>query len=245
MDFKRPASLFPTRLGGREMIKSAARLAELEPEGLAAIGQGWQQRKSAQTRIAILEAAVDCLEKYGYASTTTQLIAQTAEISRGAMLHHYATKQDLIAALIDYTFYKRMEGFIARIKGLTDEQRVHEHAGMELYWQSLLTREFNAFLELSMASRTDAELRAIFLPKARRYDRIEREAVLGAFPEWQDKMDLHQLAMDFTIASMEGLLLNRDVWDDRERRVRLRQFISKVILMLRDGDLAAPPLSAG
>ncbi len=222
------------------MIKSAAHLAELEPEGLAAIGPGWQQRKSAQTRIAILEAAVDCLQRYGYASTTTQLIAQTAEISRGAMLHHYATKQDLIAAVIDYTFYKRMESFIGRIRGLSDEQRVHEHAGIELYWQSLLTREFNASLELSVACRTDVELQAIFLPKARRYDRIEREMVMSVFPEWQDKAEVYELAMDFCIAGMEGLLLKREVWNDRKRRVRLRQFISKAILMLRDGEIAAP-----
>ena len=54
-----------------ELLKT---LAHLEPEGLTADGQGWQQRKSVQTRIAILEAAVDCLERYGYASTTTCLL---------------------------------------------------------------------------------------------------------------------------------------------------------------------------
>ena len=32
-------------------------LAQLEPEGLAAEGPGWQQRKSALTRTTILEAA--------------------------------------------------------------------------------------------------------------------------------------------------------------------------------------------
>jgi AcrR family transcriptional regulator len=159
------------------------------------------------------------------------------------MLHHYATKQDLIEALIDYIFYKRMENFLTRIRTLTDEQRVREHVGIELYWQSLLTREFSAYLELSMAGRTDAELRAIFLPKARRYDRIEREAVMSAFPEWRDKAEIYELAMDFCIAGMEGLLLNRDVWDDRKRRIRLRQFISRAILMLRDGELVPAPFS--
>src|SRR5579859_7872919 len=117
-------------------------LSQLEPEGLAAEGPGWQQRKSALTRTTILEAAIDCLEKYGYARTTTQLIAQTAGISRGAMLHHYATKQELIASVIDYTVYKRMESFMQRIKDLTDAERVEEQAGIELYWQSVQTREF-------------------------------------------------------------------------------------------------------
>ncbi len=221
------------------LTSTAQNLAQLVPEGMAAEGQGWQQRKSAQTRIAILDAAVDCLQRYGYAATTTQLISQTAEISRGAMLHHYATKQDLIAAVIDYTLYRRMELFLARIRSLSEKQRVLDHAGIELYWESLLTREFTAFLELSNASRSDAELREIFLPKARRYDRVERQAVLQAFPEWKDKLDLFELAMDFCIAGMEGALHNREIWDDRTRKVRLRAFISHVILLLRDGALSA------
>jgi len=215
-------------------------LASLEPEGLGAEGQGWQQRKSAQTRIAILEAAIDCLKEHGYARTTTQLIAQTAEISRGAMLHHYATKQELIASLIDYAFYRRMELFLARINELTDDERVQRHAGIELYWKSLLTREFNATLELSMAARTDAELRAILLPKHQEYDRIERETVRRAFPEWHKDAARYELAMDFCIASMEGLLLNRDVWKGRRRRVMLRAFISNTLQLLRDGKLDLP-----
>ncbi len=215
-------------------------LAELEPEGLATAGQGWQQRKSIQTRIAILEAAIDCLEKHGYARTTTQMIAQTAEISRGAMLHHYATKQDLIAAVIDYTFYKRMEQFAGRINELTEEARVQEHAGIELYWQSVVSREFTAYLELSVASRTDDELREIFLPKAKQFVRIERLKVLQVFPEWNDKLELFELCMDFCIAGMEGLLLNREVWEGEERLALLRSLISQTILGLRDGRLQPP-----
>ena len=217
-----------------ELLKT---LAHLEPEGLTADGQGWQQRKSVQTRIAILEAAVDCLERYGYASTTTQLIAQTAEISRGAMLHHYSTKQELIEAVIDYTFYKRMESFLDRIRALGEDQRVKEHAGIELYWESLQTREFTATLELANAARTDAYLRSVYIPRAQLYDKTERQHVFAAFPEWHAEKERYELSMDFCIASMEGLLMNREVWDFRERRVRLRTFISNIILMLRDRTL--------
>jgi AcrR family transcriptional regulator len=211
-------------------------LAQLEPEGLSAEGQGWQQRKSALTRITILEAAIDCLERCGYARTTTQLIAQTAGISRGAMLHHYATKQDLIASVIDYTVFKRMEAFLVRIQTLSEEQRVRYNAGVELYWQSLLTREFTAYLELKVAARTDAELREIFLPKAREYDQIERREVKRAFPEWADNPG-YALAMDYCIASMEGLLLNRDIWDSRDRRVALRRLISRTLTLIREHTL--------
>ncbi len=215
-------------------------LATLEPDGLDAEGQGWQQRKSIQTRVAILEAAIDCLEQRGYARTTTQMIAQTAQISRGAMLHHYATKQDLVGAVIDYTFYKRLEKFIARINGLSEKERVNENAGIEVLWQSLLTKEYAAYLELAVAARTDPELRDIFLPKARRFVEVERETNLKAFPEWADKLADYELARDFCAAAMEGLLLNREVWDDRNRRVKLRALISQTVLALRDGRLNVP-----
>lgn len=220
--------------------KAVKGLAELEPEGLAPEGNGWQQRKSAQTRIAILEAAIECLSKYGYARTTTQLIAQVAEISRGAMLHHYATKQELIASVIDYTFYKRMEIFLNGITSLTDEQRVQDIVGVERYWESLLTREFAAYIELLMAARTDDELREIFIPKAQRYDRVEREEVLRVFPEWQDQPDAYALAMDFCVATIEGLLLNREIWSEQARRQVLRNLVSKILLMLRTGEIEVP-----
>ena len=215
-------------------------LAKLEPEGLDAEGQNWQRRKSIQTRLAILEAAIDCLQLNGFARTTTQLIAQMAGISRGAMLHHYATKQDLIASVIEYTFYRRMENFLGAIGNLTEDERIDRNAGIEIYWQSLLTREFGAYLELMMAARTDAELRETFLPKARHYERLERAEVFRAFPEWKGDPGAYELAMDFCIAGMQGLLLHRDIWDERERRVRLRTFISTTILMLRSGGIKAP-----
>ena len=219
-------------------------LAELVPEGLGAEGSGWQQRKSAQTRVAIMRAAITCLEEQGYARTTTQLIARVAEISRGAMLHHYATKQELIGSVIDYTMYRRMEQFVDGIRGLSEAQRIDQLAGIELYWQSLLTPEFTAYVELLLAARTDPELGEIFYPKARAYDRVERSVVLRAFPEWGNKTAEFDLAMDFCIASMEGLLLNRTIWDNLKRRQLLRGFVSQVIRMLREGRLVPEDLAA-
>ena len=210
-------------------------LRTLEPAGMAGEDDPWQKRKSAQTRVAGLDAAVECLATQGYARTTTQLIALTANISRGAMMHHYATKQDLIDSVIDYTFFKRMELFGREVKRLSDRERVEEQAGIELFWQTLLTREYQAYLELSIAARTDAELRAIFEPKARRFDEVWRQSTARLFPEWADKQDKLMIAIDFCQAAMEGLLLNRSIWEPRERRIAVRKMVSDAILSLRRG----------
>ena len=214
-------------------------LAQLEPDGLGAEGQTWQQRKSVQTRIAILEAAIDCLQQHGYGRTTTQLIAEMAGISRGAMLHHYATKQDLIASVIDYTVYKRMELFLDGVRALKDSARINEMAGIEISWRSMLTREFAAYLELSIAARTDPDLAEIFLPKARRFDKTELAEIIRAFPEWADDPDGYALAMDYCASALLGLTINRDIWPEGDQR-SLCRFVGETIAMVRTGELTIP-----
>ena len=54
--------------------------------------EGWQAKKSAMTREAILEAAIHCIIDHGYAQTTTSLIADHANVSRGAMTHHFPSR---------------------------------------------------------------------------------------------------------------------------------------------------------
>jgi len=215
-------------------------LKQLEPEGLAAEGPKWQQLKSSQTRTAILEAAIDCLERYGYSQTTMQTIAEVAKISRGAMTHHYASKRELISAVIDYLFYKRMEAFIGRIRTLTERQRVDENLGIEQAWEGYITREYRAYLELTIAARSDDELSRLFLPKARRYDRILRTEQLRVFPEWRNKPELLEHASDVCQAMFEGLVLTGPIWKSPEREAMARAILALVIRQLRDGELLLP-----
>ena len=215
-------------------------LEQFEPKGLAPDGPKWQQQKSSQMRTAILEATIDCLEELGYSRVTIKLIADAAKVSSGAMTHHYASKHELISAVIDYLFYKRMELFVAKIQSLSEKQRVNENLGIELAWEDHFTREYRACLQLSVAAQTDEELSRIFLPKAQLYDRMLHAESMRIFPEWRDKPQWLQHASDLVEAVLEGLVLNRVIWDDAEREAVLRAFIASVIRKLRDGELRLP-----
>lgn len=205
------------------------------PDGLDLDAPGWQQRKSAQTRVAILEAAIDRLGKVGWARTTTQEIAEAAGVSRGAMLHHYATKLDLVAGVIDYIFYKRMKEFAEQVGGLSERARVEEQQGLELLWQTMLGREYQAQVELAVAAKTDIDLAALYEPAAIRFNAAWRAEIGKLFPEWSRTGDKLMLAVDFAQSTLDGLLLNRTIWPERERRVAVRQLLNIALLMLRDG----------
>ncbi len=212
-------------------------LSLFEPEDLNPAGAGWQQRKSAQTRVSILEAAIDCLASHGYARTTTQLVAETAGISRGAMLHHYPTKGLLVEAIVAYCFYKRMEMLANGVRNISEMQRVQEFAGLEILWRSFFTREHRAYLELAIAARTDAELGDNFLPKARRFARIWREAGVKVFPEWAGDPERLARASDLVEAVLEGAALNHDLWDSPDRVAKLRRFLRHLVGQIYAGAL--------
>jgi AcrR family transcriptional regulator len=213
-------------------------LSELEPAGLARADAGLQQRKSSDTRIAVLDAAIDCLAELGYSRTTNRLIAKRAGVSRGAMLHHYATRQELIESVIDYAFYCHMEEFGRAIRGLSDQERKRDNSGISLDWELFLSRPHKAYLELTMAARTDKELRDLFVPKAQRHDRIWCDQLLAVFPEWSSDLELLNRSRRVVTAMMSGMILNRDIWNDQAMEQTLLQFLADILIKLREGELA-------
>ena len=87
-------------------------MAESRPEPNRTVEKTWQQTKSEQTRENILASAIDCFYELGYSSTTTDNIAKKAGVSRGAMLHHFPTRFDLINAAVQCLRHRWRSRFI-------------------------------------------------------------------------------------------------------------------------------------
>lgn len=220
-------------------MSDALALASLMPDSLAEERSAeeperWQQRKSRATRNALLQAALECLAEHGYAACSLQTVAGRANISRGAMLHHYASKLDLMAAVIEYAFYRRMADYLARISALSEEARAVDNAGIAISYEVCRTPEYAAYLELHTASRSDPELRAIFLDRARRFDRVWRDEIERAFPEWSGDARL-ELLDDYVWSVVEGLALNIDIWNSPARADALLRFVARTIQAVREG----------
>ena len=135
----------------------------------AELQKTWQQTKSENTRNAILDAAIACFYEFGYNNTTTDKIAKEAGVSRGAMLHHFPSKIDIVRAAVDHLHAKRLKAFrnsIAAIPGGADRVKL----GVQAYWKHVNHPMFVAFFELSVAARTDPELEAILGPAQAAFD---------------------------------------------------------------------------
>ncbi len=169
----------------------------------------WQQTKSQLTRTAILQAAVDCFYEIGYSKTTTENIAKKAKVSRGAMLHHFPTRFDLIKATVEYLNQLRLEMFareeFAAQKG-AEHTRVEE--GIDIYWKQLNTPAFIVFFELKVVARTDTELAAVVEPALRKFEAAWYEAVKDVFPDLA-LSEAFQRTNYLTQLMLEGMAVER------------------------------------
>lgn len=188
----------------------------------------WQAQKSAMTRDKILDAAIDCFIKLGYTNVTTAKVASAAGVSRGAMLHHFPSKTELIQAAIEYLHDKLIEDFTSRVEVIAGSStgKKHRRRGLDAYWSHLTSDLFMAYHELCVAGRTDPELRAILEKSTIAFDQHVREATAELFGEWSDTGDRFLLAMDVTKFLMEGMAVGQMVTNREERVQRLLNYLA-------------------
>lgn len=115
------------------------------------------EERNAETRAKLIEAAIHCLRTYGYAATSVTLVAEMAQLSRGAVLYQYGSKVDLMLAVAEYVVNEQNRFMKARVQqyapgrdrwiGLTDAT-----------WESVNQPGSLALLEIMMATRSDADL---------------------------------------------------------------------------------------
>jgi AcrR family transcriptional regulator len=62
------------------------------------------QRNPDQTRVRLLQAAVEAMQRSGPTSLTLDQVARQAGVSKGGLLHHFSTKEALLEAVIRRLF---------------------------------------------------------------------------------------------------------------------------------------------
>lgn len=125
-----------------------------------------REKQTARARKAICAATIWCLDRFGYAETSINRITRRAGISRGALTHHFHSKEDLIVETFAFLLQEPADALVRR--AAVAETHLQEDGGatdsfatsLIWMWRRLIdTREGNAFLEILIALRTDTALK--------------------------------------------------------------------------------------
>ena len=194
--------------------------------------------KSLRTRARIHDAAMQLFADIGYHPATNAVIADAASLTRGAMLYHFATREELVEAAIGHIELNRARLFEAAasepaLPGID----ASEHA-IDVYWSMLQETPFLAFAELEAAARTDPMLsdllqgaRSAFDHAQLGGDRFGAMVQAGADSRFQTSRDLGRFLL-------EGMAKGSMTYDEVARRDRLLAVVKRAVRMLnRKGDL--------
>jgi len=191
--------------------------------------EGWQAIKSANTRRTILEAAIQCIIDYGYARTTTSLIAEYAKVSRGAMMHHFPSRQAVLKATIKYLHKKRLSEYKKMMEAIgiplreMNREKIAQSVGEA--WKYVNLPSSVAYQEILMASRTDQELRQVLEPLEQDFEKSFIERGRKMFSPWAGRDEL-EVVHDAALFMLTGMMLSHMKSNKKQRTKRVMEFLT-------------------
>lgn len=182
-----------------------------------------QQRRA--TRARIIEAAVESLIESGVAATTTLEVQRRAGVSRGALLHHFPTHEELLGAAITGLVERneaavRTEMAAAKQDGFAGSLRV--------FGAVLRSPSYAAELELWAVARTHPRLREA-LRRAEGAARRDLYRVLGdVLGAEATAAPGYPMVAELTVHLLRGMaiseVLHREGGADTDRNALLEQW---------------------
>ena len=139
--------------------------------------------RSARMRKKLIEATIDCLYRYGYHATSTNVVIAHAGVSRGALLHQFSTKADLMIAVSVFIREHRRE---AHRKGLEHVTDPHERLDklVDILWSEMKGPTGVARIEIMLGSRSDAEFADRFVELNQKLEQAHKDRL------WEHAQDL-------------------------------------------------------
>lgn len=166
---------------------------------------GRREERTATSRARILDAAVACLVEDGYAGATTLRIQARAGVSRGRLLHHFPSRDQLLVAASRHLATERLRGTGAEpaCADLPLPERID--LAVERLWATFSEPLFWAAVELWTAARTNADLRTALLPEEREVGAAVRESITRSFGPGAAAHPHFPLVRDMIFTSMRGV----------------------------------------
>lgn len=200
-----------------------------------------QAERSASTKAHILNTTFESLAEAGYGGTTTVRICESGAISRGALLHHYSTKDALLSATVEYVFERWLGALKEAVEALPGGVESRRMA-IELLATQFSSKNYYVWLELSVAARTNPNLKAAISRVEQ--DFADRVQALNAmlFPDVVNTPD-GDVLMTIASALLNGMAVSQLICEAPPQGL-IASVLETLEPLVSSGALAAPASGA-
>jgi AcrR family transcriptional regulator len=193
-----------------------------------------QEQRRTEMRARLMEATIESLMEDGYAATTLRAVASRADVSSGAMTHHFPRRVELVTAAVENLVEQREAVLRPMIDQLPGAHEERVHAILDILWSDFSGPIFTVFVKLWVAAHDDPELYERMIPLERKLARIiaKASADLAADNDFR-RHDLDARVLTVLCAA-RGLALQRAFEPRRQRGgdpwPRMRSILERVLL---------------
>ena len=168
-----------------------------------------------RSRQRILDAAIECLVDLGYSGTTTVAVQRRAGVTRGALLHHFPSRDELLVAAVAHLGEARFDVLVREVEeAARNGNRID--AAIDATWESFTGPLFIAATELWLAARTHAEFRAVLVQAERQLGKRFGAGYLEVFGDYGRHPRFPEF-LDLLLSSMRGAALVHNLGRTRRR----------------------------
>lgn len=171
-----------------------------------------QEERSRQTQAKIMRGTLECILEKGIRATSTVDVARQAGVSRGALMHHYPSKEALMQAALEDLLNHEVVSVKEMADGIkagtldfdTLIDTLHDHFKGNLYMVTL---------EYLTAARTDESIKEVLEPLAARFnaslEAIWEQLLISTRHSSHEK----RVALNATLCMMRGMGA-QSIWRD-------------------------------
>lgn len=168
----------------------------------------------ARTRDLLIDTTITCIAERGYGGATTDLIAKTANTTRGPLQYYFTDRLGLITAAFERLQQRILDAYRVALDGSGPINDKIDQL-LDVSYAICCSVDHYALIEIIIASRSDPDLAARIAPllasSNAAIDRTWRESIADS-----NAGDSIVTARYFIVAVNRGLALNQLTFSDPE-----------------------------
>ncbi|SDT90139.1 transcriptional regulator, TetR family [Halopseudomonas salegens] len=191
-----------------------------------------QAQRTAETRQALIDAAVKIIYELGYGGATTAAIADEAGVSRGSITHQFGTRAALMAEVLRWVYQQEAQSYRELLSKLASTADPADWVTM--CWTVMSKPSGLSVIEILQAARRDQVLAEQIMPMQRSIESDALAAVAGLEQTDQSRrLDL----MRMIVWSIRGLSLAKVIITDEHEIDRVVDLLRRTVMAATDAKL--------
>lgn len=170
--------------------------------------EGELTRKGERRALEVLEAALRCLARDGYAATSIQSVASEAGAHKRVVLYYYGSREGLFDHVVRHLGGRLFDEVEVALAGLEEVEDVVEQ-GFAPLWEAVTTNRalLVAWFGLRAEAITNPALRSASTYISDRFRALVSNQVAGALAQGRTLLISRGALEVLTVAGIQGLIL--------------------------------------